>query len=363
VVSTRSRLYPSRDNDLIGEIPASTRVLRPPAFPMARWAAIALHKLGLMRLKAYVSWPDGGLGWVPSAFLAAWREVRRERPDVLFSTSAPYGGHLVALALHRLTGIPWVADFRDEWAIDSHSAERPRPLTALSTRAERAITSTAAETVVAADYFRLAGDGRRVTITNGVDDADIPELSGEPSADRFRLAFIGTVYGTIDLAPVLTAAERLIAAGTIDPARFELRVVGPVWIPGWSAPVQAIGYVSHARAVEEMRAATALLLYRPAGSLAPSGKIFEYLAAERPILCVTRADNLAARLVAEWDAGVVADPADDTAVEGALKVLYERWAAGELVAPRGVRARVLERYSRRELTRRLAGVLDDAAGS
>ena len=83
VVSTRSRLYPSRDAALVHEIPDDTRVVRAPALPIARYAAIVLHKLGWMRLKAYVAWPDGGLGWAPAAFVAAWREVRRERPDVL----------------------------------------------------------------------------------------------------------------------------------------------------------------------------------------------------------------------------------------------------------------------------------------
>ena len=52
VVSTRSRLYPSRDTDLMREIPDGTRVVRAPALPVLRYAAIGLHKLGRMRLKA-----------------------------------------------------------------------------------------------------------------------------------------------------------------------------------------------------------------------------------------------------------------------------------------------------------------------
>ena len=365
VVSTRSRLYPSRDPDLTREIPADTRVVRAPALPVARYAAIVLHKLGLMRLKAYVSWPDGGLGWAPAAFVAALREARRERPDVIYSTSAPYGGHLAALAVHRLTGIPWVVDFRDEWAADDHDPNRPRVLAWLNGRLERAIRRNAAQTVVVADYFRLAGDGPRVTITNGVDPADVPEADGTPPDDRFRLTYVGTVYGTIDLAPVVTALERLIAGGEIAPEEVELRIVGGIWLPGFSVPdgvpLTQSGYVGHDEAIAEMRRATALLLYRPASSLAPSGKIFEYLAAERPVLCVTRPENLAAQLVADWHAGAVAHPGDDRAVEDALRSLFRRWRAGDLAAPHGTRARVLERFSRRELTRQLAEVLDAAA--
>ena len=86
------------------------------ALPLARYLAIRSTSLRLQRLRAFVLWPDGGLGWVPFAFFAAMRAVRRDQPEVVFSTSAPYGAHLVALLVSRLTRLPWVADFRDEWA-------------------------------------------------------------------------------------------------------------------------------------------------------------------------------------------------------------------------------------------------------
>ncbi|HEY7077234.1 MAG TPA: glycosyltransferase [Solirubrobacteraceae bacterium] len=365
VVSTSSRIYGTHDPSLAAEIPEGTRVVRAPALPLARILAIVLYRLRLHRLRAWVSWPDGGLGWAPLAFLAAWREARRQRPDVIFSSASPYGGHLAAMLLSRLTGIPWVADFRDDWSSSTYLAGQPRPLPALTRRAEGAFTAAARRVVVAADYFRLEGDPPQVTIENGVDGADVPAGSEPPPGDKFRLSFTGTLYESIDARPLMDAALRLIETGAIDPQRFELRVVGTVMIPGFAPPaglpLVTTGYVSHERAVEEMRSATALLLYRPPGSLAPSGKIFEYLAAERPVLCVTRADNLAARLVADWGAGAVADPADAAAIEAALRSLYERWSEGALEPPRGVRERVLERYSRRELTRRLAEVLDDAS--
>jgi glycosyltransferase involved in cell wall biosynthesis len=319
-----------------------------------------------MRLKAYVSWPDGGLGWLPGALLAAFRTVRRERPDVLFSSSAPYAGHLVALVVHRLTGIPWVADFRDEWAENPHLASQPGPLKWLARRIERMIARDAATLVAAADYFRLAGGAPFETITNGVDPADVPQTPATPPTDRFRLCFVGTLYGTIDLAPVLVALRHLIADGDINSRRFELRIVGGIWLTDFRAPdgvtVTQTGYVAHGEAVAEMRSATALLLFVPEESLAPSGKIFEYLAAERPVLCVTRPDNLAARLVTCFHAGATAPPGDPVAIAAALHFLYAQWEADELAAPGHARERVLERYSRRELTRRLADVLDSAVG-
>jgi glycosyltransferase involved in cell wall biosynthesis len=120
------------------------------------------------------------------------------------------------------------------------------------------------------------------------------------------------------------------------------------------------GYIDHAASLREMASATVLLFYAPASSPAPSGKIFEYLASERPILCVARRDNLAFRLVEEWSAGRAAEPDAGQDIDAAIAELYRRWEAGELAAPVGTRRRVLERYSRRTLTGKLASALDAA---
>jgi glycosyltransferase involved in cell wall biosynthesis len=369
VVSTRSRAYGTRDSSLVADIPASARVIRTPAVPLARYLAIVLYKLRLRRLRAWVLWPDNGLGWVPFAFVAALRAARRDRPDVLFSTSAPYGSHLVALLVSRLTGIPWVADFRDEWTTNPHLVGQPRPLMALAVRAEREITARAKRIVVAADYFELVGldpdDPRRVEIPNGVDEADLPPASAPgPPPDRFVLAHVGTLYDIRDPSPVLRALAALVGDGAIDGNRVEVRLVGSVWLPGFAPPPEIrltrTGYVEHTRAIQEMHMATALLLYVPSSSLAPSGKLFEYLGSGRPLLCLARPDNLGSRLVREWDAGAVADPHDESAIAEAILVLWRRWEQGGLPNQEAVRERVLERFSRRAGAARLAQVLEEA---
>jgi glycosyltransferase involved in cell wall biosynthesis len=369
VVSTRSRAYGTRDPSLLAEVPASVRVIRTPALPLARYLAIVLYKLRLRRLRAWVLWPDNGLGWAPFAFVAALRAVRRDQFDVLFSTSAPYGSHLIALLVARLTGIPWVADFRDEWTTNPHLVGQPRPLMALAVRAERAIAARANRIVVAADYFQLVGleraDPRRVEIPNGVDEADLPEASASgPPADRFVLAHVGTLYDIRDPSPVLRALAALASRGAIDGDRVEVRLVGSVWLPGFAPPagirVIRTGYVEHARALAEMGMATALLFYVPSSSLAPSGKLFEYLASGRPLLCLAHPDNLGSRLVREWDAGVVADPHDEAAIAEAILVLWRRWEQGDLLHQEAVRERVLKRFSRRAGAARLAQVLEEA---
>jgi glycosyltransferase involved in cell wall biosynthesis len=369
VVTTRSLHYPARDPSLLGEVPATTRIIRAWALPLASWIGALLHRLRLDLIRAWITWPDGGKGWAPFAVAQTLREVRRDRPDVIFSTSAPYGAHLAAMYVSRRTGIPWVADFRDEWATNPHLGY-PKPLSHLTIKAERAITSTAERTIVAADYIRLAGlgpdDPRRLVISNGVDEADLPDASVGPPRDRFVLAHVGTVYDSFDPSRALAVLASLVDRGLMERDRVEARFVGSMWSEHFEPPpgirFEQLGYVDHARAVEEMASATALLLYRPRSSLAPSGKLFEYLASGRPLLSLTHPDNLASKIVREWNAGVVADPDDKDQIEAAILTLWRRWRENGLPDQSAVRRRTLKRYSRQAGAKQLAHALDDVVG-
>jgi hypothetical protein len=311
------------------------------------------------------------VGWAPSAFWKGLREVRRSHPEVIFSTSSPYTTHVVAWAIHRATGVPWVADFRDEWSNNEHSRDQLRIVRWLSRRTERAICRDAERVVVVGDYFDIEGadSDRTVEIPNGVDEADLPVVSsGErPSNPRLCLSHVGTLYGQRDCAPIFESLSRLVETGRLDPERLELRFVGNSWlgdlrslIPA-SIRVTEVGYVDHLSAVEEMSRADALLFYVAPASRAPSGKLFEYLASDRPILCVARRDNLAWRLVESWDAGQCAAPKDRDGIDAAILELVARWEDGRLLARTGARQLVLEAYSRRALVSRVADVLDEAA--
>lgn len=366
VITTRSRRYGILDETLAAEIPAGVRVLRVADIPLPTWAAGVLRRLGLHRAASVLSWPDISLGWAVAATISALREIRRNRPDVILTTSPPVSAHLAGWWLRRLTGVPWVADFRDEWATNLGAAVEPAPRRTLTRWVEPRLAAAAASVVVVADYFRIAGAPRRLTVPNGVDESDVPAAAPEaPDGEVFRIAHVGSVYADRDCRPVLDALGRLAADGRIERDRVELRVVGTVWIEDLAqrspVPLVQTAYVDHPRAIAEMRGASTLLLYVAPGSLAPSGKLFEYLACERPILSVAHPDNLAHRLVEEWGAGRSADPDDPEAIDAAILDLYERWREGRLGPVVGARERVLERYSRRRLTGELARVLDDAA--
>jgi len=366
VLSTHSRDYPARDPSLLWEIPRGTVIVRARDPTLLRRARVGFDYLGLRRLRALAGWPDVATAWLPAAVASALRLVRRHAPDVVLSTAPPFSSHLVAWMTARLSGLPWVADFRDEFAANPRTEWRTSLAQRLDRAVEQAVISGAQRVVTVADYFEVAGApaSRRITIPNGVDLTDLDHGIAAEESGRFKLSFVGTLYGDLDIAPVTSALRNLVAKSAIDPSRCELRIVGNMWLAqepdSGAVPVRATGYVSHREAVAEMRAATVLLLYVPSSSPAPSGKLFEYLACERPMLCVTRRDSMAYDLVQRWDAGIAVEPDDVSGIESAISELYRRWEAGILSAAQGVRQRVLERYSRRTLTGELVAVLDAA---
>ena len=162
VVSTRSRLYPARDPSLLAEVPDSVRVVRTPALPVAHWASLVAYRLRLMRVFAWLTWPDGGFGWLPFCRrlrAACWHDASARtscsrRPRRRAHTSPRWS----STGSPGFRGSPTFATSGPPTRI---RVDQPRALARLAARVERAITSRAARVVVAADYFDLAGALRR----------------------------------------------------------------------------------------------------------------------------------------------------------------------------------------------------------
>jgi glycosyltransferase involved in cell wall biosynthesis len=373
VLTTRLAWSPMRDRTLGAEVGPDAVVIRARELPLQflKWGLHGvLRRAGLPTgVTAYIGWPDETAGWVPGATWHALRAARRLRPDVLYSTSSPVSAHLVAGVVSRVTGIPWVADFRDAWTTNPQREPVARPVAALSEWLERTLVRRASYLVVADESIELrgvaAGDERRMLISNGVDPDDAPPDDAHRSGDRFRISYVGTLYGERSLAPVFAAVRALIDRGVVDRERLELRIVGAGTLLGGTddagLPVSWTGYVDHRRALAEMATADVLLLYEPVVKPTPSAKVYEYLVAGRPVLCVADLDNPASRLVRELGAGPCVDPRDQAGIELAIETLHARWTAGRLDVAPEVRRETLRRFSRAALARQLAGVLEAAA--
>ena len=291
----------------------------------------------------------------------------------MITTSPPNSIHLVGAAVKRTLGIPWIADLRDSLVAHPHRrAEsfavrtKERADSAIANLvARRADAIVAAAESIAEEARGLEPAGRVVTIANGSDFDDFAGLEYTPG-DRFRITHTGSFLGKRDPKPFLQA---LADSGLDDVvARFvgDFRSADREFAEslGLGDRLELLPYVPRRRSLALQRDSDALLLLIPdaggRGKGVLSGKVFEYLAAERPILAAVPPDGAAAKLIQDIGAGIVA-PADDVeALRAALVELHGRWKRGELgwtLLPPDVR----DRLSRRARVAELAEVIREVA--
>jgi glycosyltransferase involved in cell wall biosynthesis len=319
--------------------------------------------------------PDVMARWARESIVALRSIVRRERFDAIYSTYTPASNHVIARALHRATGWPWIADFRDLWTDDytyvGHDARRRAAERALEQtileEADRVIGVTARQTAILAARVPSAPE-KFVTITNGFDPADFrepPARRRDPRAGggRFVLAHVGRFDHWRTGDALMEGLRRFAASLGEERERVELRIVGHAGAQGREGlaraevPATFTGYVTHRDAVGEMRAADALLLSVPDGRNADTvvpAKLFEYLATGRPILVVGPLDGAAERIVRECRAGVTAEFEGQRVALG-LRQMYEAWRGGRPLG--GCPVELLEPFSRVTQTRELATLL------
>jgi glycosyltransferase involved in cell wall biosynthesis len=287
--------------------------------------------------------PDENVSWNLTAIPTAIRIVKREQIDVVITTSPPSSVHLVGAAVKRATGIPWVADLRDSVVAHPHR-DAQRMLVRAKEQGEHAVAKLIARSATAiigvseaiTDEMRERNPkGPVVTIANGSDFDDFAGLEHTPS-DTLRITHAGSFFGKRDPRPFLTALKQ---SGLDDvTVRFlgDFRSTDREWAEEQQLGdrLELIPYAPRRRSLELQRDSDVLLLLIPdaggRGKGVLSGKVFEYLAAERPILAVVPPDGAAADLIRQTGAGVVVAPDDVEGMTAALRDLHARWRAGAL---------------------------------
>jgi glycosyltransferase involved in cell wall biosynthesis len=288
--------------------------------------------------------PDENVPWSTIATPFAIRLVRREAIDVVLTTSPPPSLHLLGATVKRTTGAAWVADLRDPLTSHPHRRGYESRLARVKEStvggvgrlvASQADAVVAASEPIAEEMRALEPKGKVVTIANGCDFDDFAGLEHHTS-DRLRITHAGHFHGKRDPRPFLRA---LAESGLDDVVvRFagDFRVSDREYAEalGLGDRVELLGEVSRRRSLELQRDSDVLLLLIPEsggrGKGVLTGKIYEYLAAERPILAAVPPDGAAAQLVRDTGAGVVAPSDDVEALREALLDLHRRWQDGRL---------------------------------
>jgi glycosyltransferase involved in cell wall biosynthesis len=292
------------------------------------------------------------VSWLPWALRAARRICADGAIDCLVTTGPPESAHLVGLGLGRRRPA-WLADFRDGWIFEPlregfPTAAQRRLDAALEARVARAADRLIGVTEPITSDFRRRYGADAVTITNAYDPALDAEVARAqlPALPDGRLPLVHT--GTLslprgrDAQPFLEALAQLEAEAPDVARQLVLVHVGPHSLEDERrlAELRATGLaVTLGRqprpvALGLQRRARALLLITSDEVSQSTGKLYEYMAAGRPILALADG-NEAARIVQETGTGVTVAPTDRAGIVAALRSIV----SGELqrgYAPRGV---------------------------
>ncbi len=317
-----------------------------------------------------VNFPDGQIGWLPSALARGAALVRAERPALVYSSAMPATSHLVAAGLALRFGLPWIAEFRDPWT-DNPNYDRPPILAAVERLLEtktmanaRRIVSVTPEMVEQLSRrFGLPGE----LVPNGFDPEDAP--AGIQLTSAFTMTFTGMVYpGKQSLRPLFEALVELRRTAEVPPG-FLVRLVGrhvaalaqEANSAGVSDLVTVMPQMSREEALRLQAESTVLLLPlwtdENLGSWYPA-KMFEYMGARRPILAIGPWKNEAARLLSTRGAGWVGSTTDE--MVPLLRRWFEDYRRGGAAAVQP--GTLLEDFRRDRAAERLAQVFDQVAG-
>lgn len=325
-------------------IPAGCQVVRAPAYDAAQKFAIAGKYPGVFEL------PDRFSSWIPAAFIAGMRHLRRAPVTHILSSYPIASAHLVGRALAKFTGARWIADFRDPMVLDGHP-DTPARRRAHHWVERQAIehcelalfTNTTVCEAFRARYAERPQSAFRV-IENGYDEvvfaraqSAVPERRAPASRREITLLHSGSLYPdhrdpTALFVAVSALARRGMFAGR--PLRIMLRASGyeaqfqrliADEFPELQDIVQLGAPVDYVASVAEALASDGLLLLQGTSCNAQvPAKLYEYARSGRPILALTDPRGATAATLRKLGVHEHADLADAAAIERLLLRFLER---------------------------------------
>jgi glycosyltransferase involved in cell wall biosynthesis len=376
VLTAHPRAYDAVSSDLLRQVPADTVVERAFALDAARHLSIA------GRFPGFLARPDRWRSWALGAVPAGLRLIKRHRPDVIWTTYPIATALQVALRLHRETGIPLVADFRDPMVQDGYPADPKtwRMFSSIERDVGREATKLVFVTPSALATYRqryaAPGDDRFVMIENGFDEESF--VAAEQGLDAaplnpgcLTLLHSGVVYPSErDPTALFEALGRMRRAGQIDARRLRLRFRAPVHVDllnrlaqqtETTDLVEILAAVPYAQALAEMLRADGLLVMQGSNCNEQiPAKLYEYLRARRPILGLTDPHGDTATTLRHSGVAHLAKLEDSTQVEAALARYLADVTAGTVHASPRADLAALSRQAR---TRELAELFESVSHS
>ena len=314
--------------------------------------------------------PDARVGWTKFAVRAAEKELAQTHYDAMITTGPPHSSHLIGSRIKKKTGLPWIIDLRDAWPSDSYG--HLIPMSGLASGWDsrlRGLAFQAADRIISVSKSIIRSTSKHTRtelelIPNGFDEDDFKHVV-PIQHQGFSIVFTGHMPDEQNPDPLWKVIHEETANGNWP--ELHVYLVGNVSRAtlesiqdyGLEERVTLVSYVAHKEAIKWTCGADLLLLTinrvpNPDGII--TGKLYEYLASAKPVLCVGPPNGDAAEVIASCSAGFTVDHHDNVAMKNVVGRFYDAWEAGTPIP--GASEQASSQYSRRNQAASLANILD-----
>ena len=310
--------------------------------------------------------PDPKVYWVKSSVKFLKKKIKEEGIRHIITTGPPHSMHLIGLALKKQNpGLKWIADFRDPWSeldlldefhLSKSSRDKHKKL-------EREVLQTANMTLTVSESWvndlKRLGAKNVALITNGYDSTDFNlKLKKTDKLIIGHYGLLNHLRNPINLwetlnqlckeNKVLNSKLEIHLSGNID-ADVISKIKSYTYLKG---KVKELGYLSHTQVLEEYNEASVLLLLlfnSDTGKGNYPGKIFEYFAAQKPILAFGPSESDTGNLIVRTNSGIYFSYDEANLRQAVFDLLEER---------KKFEFSDMEDFSREKLTKDLSELLN-----
>ena len=379
--------YPIVDEALLSEVSNQAIIIRNKIVEPYQWASflsknkskkissgIIPNKRKQSVLEQFLLWirgnifiPDARVLWVKPSVKFLEKYISENGITTIITTGPPHSLHLIGLELKRKLNIKWVADFRDPWTtIGYHKALKLSNFAANKHKElEHKVLNCADLILVTSPTTRT--EFKQITsnpieiITNGY---DVEKIGNQILDRKFSLAHIGSFLSERNPRILWESISELIRENPTFASHFQLKLIGAVSQEVLDAIalfqlqnyVINLGYVSHDEAIIQQKKSQVLLLIEinseDTKSIIP-GKLFEYMVSERPIIGIGPKGSDFAEIITDTNTGIFVDYSEKDKLKNVIATYFKQFLEGELKS----HAVGLQKYSRRNLTEKLANLL------
>lgn len=319
--------------------------------------------------------PDDKISWKKDAVELGLRIIREEKIDIIYSTSAPYTGHLIACELKQKSNISWIADFRDQW-VTNPFADYTNYAKRKNEKMEKAVIEKANVVISVSkpiiDDFIYRYKNQRADkfkiITNGYDEDDFKDYNMDNIPPKYIITYNGTLYGKISPKNFLIAIDRLIDDKKIKQEELIIRFVGQIgndaqedivfFLAKYDKIIEFISYLPHKESIKELEKSSAVLLI--IGDFEGSegvytGKIFEYIRSGRVVISIVP-DGVAKDLILDTNTGFCCQPEKIDEIKEVIYKSYSIWKGTQ--EKLDIHWEKVKKYNRENLTRELMSIIE-----